>query len=199
MGMSQPSATTLIRFEELAYWVRETFDERGYRIGVALDLDASFQAGEDPRSTLARALMKEAAASAARRVGMDVVPGSGGARDIQSFDGNIDRRFRVRRAKPLYDGTFLIETSSRSILETDGDSMFREERWVFAYTLTSNNDVDVIFIAEVLDVVDGTPGHMVLGDVYRLGGAPTPPAGFVPSDEDLDLDEESDEGDAQVG
>lgn len=202
--MSLPSVHEFELLNDLALEIREVFAERGYRVSQALSLDSSFERGEDPRSTLARALMRDAAAIAAGKVGMGVERAAGGSCNVQSFDGNVDRRYRVRRAKEREDGTFLIEANSDAILRLDGDSLYREERWVLAYTLDADNQINTLFVAEILEVVEGTPGYLVLGTVHRLGttgGGMLGGGRFDPAEEDLDgFDDEDDSGtDSGVG
>ena len=74
---------------------------------------------------------------------------------------------------------------------------------MLAYTLDQDNQVDHLFVAQVLDRLEGNPGELVLGPEYMLmGSPPTGDGGFRPTDEDLpmdDVDEEGDAGDAAVG
>lgn len=197
MAMSHISASERAKLEQLSFWVREVFAERGYRIGLALGHDPSFTRGDDPRSTLARALMKSAVTVAAGHVGLAVVPGTGGARSVQSFDGNVDRRYRVRGAKVQGDGTFLIESNSDAILQTDDDSLYFQESWVLGYTLDLDNQVDLLFVAPVLDVIEGTPGYLELGPAQLLGASPTTPTGFTPSHEELEGFDDDGEGEGE--
>lgn len=193
----RPSEAALVDLAMIADELRETFAERGHHIGAALDEDSSFREGENPRSTLARALAKAGVRNGVTKVpSFSLEPAAGGGRTLRHLDRNIDRRYRVRRAKVLEDGTYLIEAKNRSILELDGDSFFREERWVFAYTLGSNDLVDEVFVAEVLDVTDGNPGRLVLGSAIALEAGLPPSIGFTPTSEGLDelRDDLDDEG-----
>lgn len=200
-NMSQPSTAELARLQTLNHEVRETFDHRGYRIGRALDQDDSFRDGEGPRSTLGRAMMKRAVAAAAGLLNMNIVDGRGGSRTVQSFDGTVDRRYRVRSAKEQPDGTFLIEASSDAILQRDDDTMLREEIWVLGYTLTSDNEVDTLFVAEVRDYVPGSPGYLRIGTPVLLGATSVEPlSGFTPPREGLEgFDDDAEEEDTDAG
>lgn len=128
--------------------------------------------------------------------------GEGGIRLVRSLDRGHSRRYRVLSAKE-HEGTFRILSSSNSILDLNDQSIFIEESWVLAYTLDQDNQVDHLFVAQVLDRLEGNPGELVLGPEYMLmGSPPTGDGGFRPTDEDLpmdDVDEEGDAGDAAVG
>jgi len=197
--MSLHSETAIGELTTIADELRETFAERGHRIGTALAQDASFQAGEDPHSTLARALAKAGIRTGAAKsgsIGLRTLPG--GAREIQLIDGNVDRRYRVRRAKVRDDGTYLIEVKDDSVLRLEGNTMFREERWVYSFTLNDDDLIADVFVAEALDYADGSPGHLILGDPVYLGAGLPPTRGFTPTSEDLDVyDEDEDEDDME--
>lgn len=70
--------------------------------------------------------------------------------------------------------------------------MFREERWVYSFTLSEDDLIDEVFVAEALDYVDGSPGHLTLGDAVYLGHDLPPTRGFIPTSEDLDVDDDLD-------
>jgi hypothetical protein len=199
--MSHLSPDEQARLDELAYWIRELFSERGHRIGAALEHDPSFSDGELGRSALARMMMRTAVAAASGRTGMNVIPGDGGARTVQSFDGRYDRRYRVLSANKQPDGSYRILSSSDKILEVDPDSMFVEEPWVLGYTLNLDNQVEDLFVAQVLDRTEGDPGQLVLGPVHTLLGRQPPTDGdFRTTDEGLPgFEDEDDEGASGIG
>jgi hypothetical protein len=201
--MSHLSPAELDRLERLAFGIREVFSARGHNIGTALDQDPSFREGERGRSGLARSMMQSAVASAISAVeGLGLDTGEGGVRLVRSFDGRYLRRYRVLAAKK-HEGSFRILSSSDNILNVDSESMFIEETWVLAHTLDEDNQVEDLFVARVLDRLEGTPGELVLGPEYMLmGQPPTGDRGFRPTDEDLpmdDVEEEGEEGAADAG
>jgi len=192
--MSHLSSAELSRLEELSYWVKDFFSERGHNIGSALDQDPCFHNGRRGRSGLARMMMEEAVAAAVTKVPLTLRTAEGGARYVQSFDGRYDRRYRVLSAEKQSDESFRILSSSDAILRLDGDSMFIEEPWVLAYTLNADNQIDELFVAQVLDREDGNPGELVLGPEKMLPGRPPTGGGFEPTNEDLPWPDEEDEG-----
>lgn len=193
--MSHLSPEELDRLERLAYGIRETFSERGYRIGVALDQDWSFREGERARSGLARSMMQCAVTLAAGAVAhFGLKTGEGGVCLVHSFDRRYSRHYRVLSAK-RHEGSYRILSSSDSILETDAESMFVEENWVLGYALDLDNQVEDLFVAQVLGRREGNPGELILGLEYMLTGRPpTGDGGFQPTDEDLPMDDIETEG-----
>jgi hypothetical protein len=201
--MSHLSPDEHNRLEQVAFGIREVFSERGHNIGTALDQDPSFREGERARSGLARSMMQTAVALAVGAVPeLGLESGEGGVRLVRSLDRGHSRRYRVLSAKE-HEGSFRILSSSDSILDVDDESMFIEESWVLAYTLDHDNQVEHLFVAQVLDRLDGNPGELVLGPEYMLmGSPPAGDGGFRPTDEDLpmdDVDEADDAGAADVG
>lgn len=190
MHMSHLSPEEVDRLQSLAFWIREVFAERGYRIGDALDQDSSFSDGQRPRSGLARALMRRAVTIAASHLSLNVVPGEGGSYSLESLDRGYRRSYRVRAAEVI-EGEFRILSSSDNIMKTDEDSLFTEEPWVLGYTLSLDNQIEVLFAAQVLDHIDGSPGQLVLGSTYMLPGIPPTDVGaFDGSNEDLPWDDD---------
>lgn len=193
--MSHLSPEERGRLEQVAFGIREVFSERGHNIGTALDQDPSFREGERARSGLARSMMQSAVAwavGAVAELGLD--SGEGGVRLVRSLDRGYSRRYRVLSAKE-HEGSFRILSSSDSILDVDDESMFVEESWVLAYTLDQDNQVEHLFVAQVMDRLEGNPGELVLGPQHMLAGRPpTGDGGFQPTDEDLPMDDVEDEG-----
>lgn len=197
--MSHLSPEELDRLERLAYGIRETFSERGYRIGVALDQDWSFREGERARSGLARSMMQCAVTLGVGAVAdLSLETGEGGVCLVHSFDRRHSRRYRVLSAKK-HEGSYRILSSSDSILSTDRESMFEEESWVLGYSLDQDNQVADLFVAEVLGRREGNPGELILGPEYLLAGRPpTGDDGFQPTNEDLPMDDLDDEGEGSA-
>ncbi|WBQ04331.1 hypothetical protein [Kribbella sp. CA-293567] len=197
--MSLPSGDEFEALSHLADEAREVFADRAHNVGRALELDPSFQRGEIPRSGMVRYLFLEAAEVAASRCGLSFVTGAGGACSLVRIDGErtVERWYRIRRAREGQNDDFVIESKGDAILQSEGDSLFKEERWVLAYTIDSNNQLESVFAAEILGVSDGSPGRLELGTVFPLGaGSSALPPGrgrFEPTNEDLDLDGDTEE------
>lgn len=182
------------RLDEMAFWIREVFSERGHSITSALDEDPAFRDGERARSGLARAMMQVAVTVATSQVGLSLLAGDGGVRTVQSFDQRYDRRYRVLMAHKDEDG-FRILSSSDAILSVEADSLHIQEPWVLGYTLTTDNQVDDLFVAQVVGRREGNPGELILGPECHLVGAPPSGGGFQPTDEGLPMFDEDDEDD----
>lgn len=200
MPMSHLSPAEVDRLEQVAFGIREFFGERGHNISTALDQDSSFREGERGRSGLARSMMQSALAAAVAAVpDLGLEAGDGGVRVVRSIDRSYSRHYRMLSTKE-HEGTFRILSSSDGILDVSHDeSMFIEESWVLAYTLDQNNQVEHLFVAQVLDRREGSPGELVLGPEYMLmGRPPTGGGGFQPTDEDLPMDDVDEEGETGV-
>jgi hypothetical protein len=189
------------RMHQLADEIRETFEERGFRIGQAVQLDGAFGRSRRPQSTLGRALVLDAVEEATARIGLGYRTVTGGGCDIIDVVDFADRRFRVRKAEVDPDtGDYKIISPSDSILTVDAepDSLLPTERWVLGYTVDDDGLVVDIFAAEVRGITQETVPRLELGPVTLLGagGSATPPTGggFLPPDED-DLGDDLDDGD----
>lgn len=183
--MSQPSAVELDQFKIVAAEMREVFDERGYRVEVALDVDPGFGSGGS-RASLVRDLAIDAASAAASRHGLDFRTVNGSGREFRCVGDAVDRRYRLRKAARRADGGYVIPTNAKSAMYSDSDSLIPEELWVMGYTLTREGTLQDVFIAPVEGIAQGLPGHLILGPVIELVDAPAAPAGFQPTDEDLE-------------
>lgn len=160
------------------------FAERGHRVDVAMEADPAFGSGWS-RSAVTRDLVLDAVSGAASRTGLDFRPVNGSGRELRSFSGATDRRYRVRRARRQTDGTLIISASAESALATSEDSLLDVEQWAFAWISSSSGLIEEVLIAEVLGVAEGRPGHLVLGRTIGLDGSDMPSAGFRPADEGL--------------
>lgn len=195
MLMSRPSSGEFAALNELAFEIREIFDTDAFNIDIALGRHKAFRRGQRPRSSLIRSLIAHSAEKAEIRTGQFMLEdGPGGSISFRKFDGDVERYYRILKAKVINDEIVLY--GNKSILNAEGDSLYAEERWVFAYTVDDDNVLDKVFIAEILDVTDGNPGRLVLDECHYLGvGVSTPPGGgrFVSTNEDLDLPDDEDE------
>lgn len=187
---------------QLADEIRETFEERGFRIGQAVELDRSFSRSRRPQSSLGRAMVLNAIEEATSRIGLGYRSVSGGGCDVIDVVDTADRRFRVRKAEIDPDtGDYKIMSPSDSILtiaDAEPDSLLLAERWVLGYTVDDDGLIVDIFAARVLGITDEAVPRLQLGSVTLLGAgdSATPPSGgFQPPDEDDLGDDDLDQGD----
>ncbi|PBA30411.1 hypothetical protein CKJ65_18680 [Mycobacterium intracellulare] len=192
------------RMHQLADEVREVFEERGFRIGQAVQLDPAFNTTRRPQSSLGRALFIEAIQVAASHIGLGYRTVRGGACDVSDIVGSADRRFRVRKAgiNP-HTGDYVIMAGSESILtvsDAEADSLFTVERWVLGYTVDDDGLIADIFAARVIGMTEESVPCLRLGPVTLLGadGFGTPPSGggFQPAQENDLGDDDLDQGDS---
>jgi hypothetical protein len=192
------------RMHQLADEIRETFDERGWKIERAVQSDQAFGKTRRPQSSMGRALVVDAIEVAISRIGglgYQIV--SGGACDISDLVDGADRRFRLRKAEidPSTDGYKILAGSDAILTITDAepDSLWPAERWVLGYTVDDEGLVVDIFAARVLGISEDAVPLLQLGPVTLLGtgGYATPPSGggFQPPEED-DLGGDFGDGDA---
>ena len=193
--MSRPSASEFLLLDQVADEIREVFAERGYRVDVAMDVDPAFGSGWS-RAAVTRDLVVDAAIGAASRVGLDFRSVSGGGREFRFLSGNVDRRYRLRRAKRRADGELIISTSSNSALAATDLSLFLVEQWALAWTPSADGLIAEVLAAEVVGFIDGNPGHLDLGRIFALGSDDLPDGEFRPTGESLEgLDDDEDVGD----
>lgn len=180
--MSSLSEFELARFRRVAEELRETFSERGYRVDAAMEVDPAFGSGRS-RSALRRDLIVETTQEVASRVGLDFRQVKGGGRELRTLTGTTDRRFRMRAARRQSDGDLRVDSSSDSVFAQEENSLWWNEHWVFGWTIGDDDQLDEIFVAEVIGRVDGNPGYLVFGELHHLGGETPPSTGtFLPDD-----------------
>ncbi|MEN8674144.1 hypothetical protein [Nocardioides sp.] len=188
----------------LADEVRAVFEDRGYKVGKATELDRAFRRSRRSQSSLSRDLVLDAIEHAASGLGLGFKSVRGGAYDIGHITDGADRRFRVRKAGTNPEtGQYEIVAGSENIMfidDAEPESMYPTERWVFAHTTDDSGIVIDIFAARVLDITDETVPRLVLGEVIPLGESiynPPTPGTYVPDDEDDlgDFDKEQDDQD----
>lgn len=141
-------------------------------------------------------MMSAAVENACGLAGLHTRTGDGGVRIVETFDQGVHRRYRLLSATVGPTGGYRILSSSDKILRVDPEGLLgTEEPWVLSYTLDISNQVDVLFVAEVFDRIEGNPGELVLGPIHELTGQPPTRAAFRPADEDLPGFEEGDDDD----
>jgi hypothetical protein len=199
---------------ELADEIRETFDDRGWKIEKATQLDQAFRRSKRSQSALGRDLVIDAIEAATSRLGLGFRTGCGGGHDVIDVSDATDRRFRVRKAEVSPEtGSYEIIGGSDSILkisEAEPDSLLKAERWVLGYTVDADGLVADIFAAKVLGMTADAVPHLRLGSAVPLGSgnlpSPSPNGRFRPADEDSlgdefddDFDWGDDAGEASAG
>lgn len=141
-------------------------------------------------------------ASAPAKPGLTSGPVKGG-RELRTFAGTVDRRYRIRRGVRRSDGSLSIPINSNSALATEEvSSLFGLEQWVFAWTLSPDYYIGEVLVAKVIGYATGTPGYLILDNLIPLGtGDLTPPGSFQPKSEGLDYfdDDEGFEDDEGLG
>lgn len=194
--MSLPSDGERRQLDEIAFDLREEFEQRGYRVGVALGADPAFGSG-DARSALERDLVREVLGRSSSRVGMGYRAVHGRGRELVGEH----HRYRVRRARLDAAGSPIITVSAESSLGVEEEpTLFPSESWVFGWIMGGDGLIADLFVAPILGIEPGSPGRLILGHALPLGSGSPFDGGFTPSDEDLDLGEDDeDTGDAAEG
>jgi hypothetical protein len=173
--------------EQVAFEIREVYEERGHNVDSALAQDSAFSASGRSRSSLSRDLVAEAFVTGASRVGFDLDSGAWGAKQFRATLGHSFGVFRLKKAERTANGSYKVVTNSSSTWgEIDEDTLIAEEPYVLGYTLRGN-EVEDIFFAKVNGVIEGNPGELILGRAVLLGGrGPIGGGSFEPEvDDDL--------------
>lgn len=193
--MSSPSDVERERLDCIADELREAFSERGHRVDVALDADPAFGSGRS-RSSLMNDLVLEAVSRAASRVGVYFQPVNGTGRELIG----VQHRYRIRRAKRDASGNLTIAVSSESSLGLrEEPTLYPMDNWVFGWITNAEGLIAEVLAAEVLGILPGTPGRLILGNVLALGSGGPVGGGFIPADEDLDLGLDGENEDGEDG
>lgn len=171
--------------EQIAFEIREVYEERGHKVDSALEQDSAFVRSGRSRSSLSRDLVAQAFTTSASRAGLSIDPHAYGAKQFRVSIGSSVGVFRLKKAEIEADGTYKIVTSSSSTWgDADEDTLILETPYVLGYTLSSNQIGD-IFFAKVNGVIEGNPGQYALGPVVLLGGETTTGLGiFAPTVDD---------------
>ncbi|MBP2452391.1 hypothetical protein [Mycolicibacterium lutetiense] len=185
--MSRPDEVQLEKLGMIASELQEVIAERGYRVDVALNVDPAFGSGQ-ARAWLLRDLVMDAIDESASRVGVEFQTINGGGRELQTVGNGVIHRFRCKSASRISDDQIEVLASSDSPLVVEEGGMYAVEPWIFGYISSSPTMLDEVFIAPILDFVEGNPGHFDLGRPIQLLGSELPPkgSGFKPSDEGLE-------------
>jgi hypothetical protein len=188
--MSLPSDAERQMLSDVAFNLCEVFDERGHLVEVALQVDPAFDGGR-PRAALRRELALRAVGQAASQVGLSYCPVHGEGRELVG----VQHRYRLRKAHRDGHGKIIVENSSGSNLcLEEEESLFPMESWVFGWIFDVAGAIDEVFVAPILGATDGNPGHLILGNEILLGESNPFGGGFTPSDEDLRIGDDEEEG-----
>lgn len=198
--MVRPPDSEIHHLKAIAQEMSEIGDESGYLVGVATDQHASFRRTRRPASALARELFVDAARRAASREGFAIDEVSGGVDLITSGGGHL-RKYRVKRGTRTADGAYRFVCGlGSSLLTSEIDALFVEERWLLGYISSEDNTLDEIVAAEVVGSEGNGPVTLLLGAVIPLIDM-APPPNFTSTDEGLDGfegDEGTEDGSAGI-
>jgi hypothetical protein len=174
--------------------IRDDWSGEGHAIVEALDKHEAFTADGRPQSALGRSLLMALVRRNASRSSVMVRTARGGGVEILL---DLDDRvlvFRVRRAHrdPDTGAWVVLAPSSGELPPIDTEETLKpHHRWVFAFVLGQGDDLLDVFAAPVDGVSDHRVPRLLLGPEIALGTVsltPPPTGGFIPSDEDLDDD-----------
>lgn len=183
--------------------IRDSLEEDGHCVTAAIEHHPSFDESNHPASALLRNMVKSAAARGASRAGGFGQETVSGGLDLIWLRGAVYRKYRLKRASVTGEGTYdFVVGDGSTLLQVDGDSLWREERWVLGYTTSAAFQIDQIFVAEVVGVSETRVKKLLLGDVVPLATGLTPRGpGFVSDDEDTlpGFDDGVDEPDEETG
>jgi hypothetical protein len=185
LGMGPLQEAELAALNAVADEIRDTVEEHGYLVERAVELHPSFQDSEHPASALLRNLVREAAGRGASVSGALGQESASGSLDLIWLGGGVYRKYRLKRASVDSNGAYVFVVGDGStMLDLDGDTFWREERWVLGYTTKIQHHIDQVFVAEVVGASDAKVRTLILGDIVPLGSAGGPRGGFMSDNED---------------
>jgi hypothetical protein len=183
-AMSLPSEAERGHLDAIADDLRETFEERGHHVEVALDADPAFGSGRSRSALMNDLVLETVGRSASQGGGVSFQPVNGTGRELIG----LQHRYRIRRAKRDAADELIVTVSSESAIVLEEEAaIFPMENWVFGWIANAEGLIAEVFIAEVLGIVAGTPGRLIFGPALALGSGGPFGGGFSPTEEDLDL------------
>lgn len=193
--MVRPSSDEVASLKQVAREIRDTTDESGYRVDVAVGQHRAFSHSRTPASSLERSLVLDAARRGASQAGLGAEEISGGLDIIAMSDATI-RRYRVKRVKVTAEGDYeVLCGEGSSLLVSNPEALYREEKWILGYITSDDHTIDRLIAAEIVDWRGNGPVRLVFGILIDLSDD-QPPRGFESTDEGL---EGFDEGDSGAG
>ena len=194
--MVRPSDAEIAGLMQVAREIRDTTDESGYRVELAVGQHGAFSHTRAPASALERSLILDAARRGAFRAGLGTEEVSGSLDIITMSDGTI-RRYRVKRVNLTAEGNYeVICGRGSSLLVSDPESLFREEKWILGYVTSDDHTIERLIAAEIVNWRGEGPVYLVFRTIVDLSDN-QPPRGFTSTDEGLPgfEEEDSDAGD----
>jgi len=189
--MVRPLDAEIADLMQVVREIRDTTDESGYSIGVAVGQHGAFTHTRGPASALERSLVLDAARRGASQAGLWVEEVSGSLDIVTSSECAI-RRYRVKRVKLNAEGGYeVICGEGSSLLVSDPESLVRQEKWILGYVMSDDHTIDHLMAAEIVDWRGDGPVYLVLGPILDLSDN-QPPRGFTSTDEGLPGFEEED-------
>lgn len=189
--MSRPSDAELQQLDAIAVDLKETFEERGYRVELAMATDDAFTSGNS-RSALMRDLAIAAVTVSASRTGLPFRQVLGGGHELVGHQ----HTYRLRKAKHDATGLVITVSNESGLVSEEEPSLFPMAKWVLGWVPDDMGSVAEVFAAAVLGMEEGRPGRLVLGPPIALGTRDPIGGGFTPTDEGLDFGEEPEVGTA---
>lgn len=119
--------------------------------------------------------------AATSRVGLSPFRRTGGAVELLAEIPAGMANVRLRRAESRGDGEFFVRSNAASKFGyIDENRLIPDYPYVFGFLLDAM-DQPQFFVAEVVRVIEGSPGQLILGTPALLGDASAPaPGGFDP-------------------
>lgn len=193
-GMVRPPESEIAVLRQIAREIRDITDESGFAVGVAVRQHEAFRQTRTPTRSLERSLVLTAARRGASQAGLTFEEVSGSL-DMITMSGDTLRHYRVKQVKRTATGEYrVICGAGSSLLVSDPESLFREEKWIFGYTLTDDHTIERLIAAEIVDSRGDGPVRLILGPIINLTDDQTP-RGFTSTDEGLPgFEDEDDEG-----
>ena len=200
--MVRPPAAEVAKLMQVAREIRDTAEAEGYTVSVALRQNTAFSRTRRSGSSMERDMVLEAARCGASKASLPFEDVLGGLNIVATSDTTI-RRYRVRSVKLSVKGEYDVvcngDSSLMTLLASEPESFYSEEKWIFGFIMSEDHTADHLMAAEIVGWRGDGPFHLLFGTIIDLSDD-QPPPGFTSTNEGLDdFDEDEGDGDGETG
>jgi len=165
--------------------MRETFEADGYTVDAALQHNRDFCRSNRPASELTRGIMIGALERASIRCGANYQDGAGGAAELHEFVEGYKAVIRLKRARRVGSDLRVKANAATAFGGVDDETLIPEAHFALGWILNDQGDSLEFFVAEIVGIEPGSPGHLIFGWVHEFPTLAIPTSdGFQPAPDD---------------